>query len=159
MKHNIFQFEQNFLAHKPKPIDLFLFSLPLKFKVRYSHETSVFLVFQASGQLKVQFVFSLCLHTGCTIRCIFHKWRLQAWVHGCVIPAPALLRVMVGTLACYKMKFCPRRICKRRKNYNFTLLKRIHSKAENSMDFNMWSHIEFLLIFSSFWILGCLEST
>lgn len=25
MKHNIFQFEQNFLAYKPKPIDLFLF--------------------------------------------------------------------------------------------------------------------------------------
>lgn len=54
MKHNIFQFEQNFLTYKPKPIDLFLFSLPLNSKVGYSHKMSVLLRFQTSGQLKVQ---------------------------------------------------------------------------------------------------------
>lgn len=120
MKHNIFQFEQNFLAYKPKPIDLFLFSLLLNSKVRYSHEMSVLLIFHTSGQLKVQFLLSLCLFTGYTI---FHHWGFQSWLHGCVIPAPALLKMMVDTLNCYKIKFCPKNICKSRKNYSFTLFK------------------------------------
>lgn len=123
MKHNIFQFERNFLAYKPKPIDLFLFSLPLSSKVRYPHEMSVLLIFQTSGQLKVQFLFSLCLHTGCAVGCIFHPWRFQAWLHGRVVPVPALLRVMVGTLNCYRIKFFPRKFCKSKKNYSFALFK------------------------------------
>lgn len=98
------------------------------------------------------------MHTGCTFRCIFHKWRLQTWLQGCVIPYPALLRVMVGTLNCYKIKFCPWKICKSGKSTILPSVRRIHSKAENSREFNMWNHIV-SPGFSFSWVLDCLEST
>ena len=110
MKHNNFQFQWNFLVQNPKPTDLFLFTFYIELQNQIFSQVKSFTDFKPLVTEKHVFCFSLGLQIRCIVSSNLHIWVMQTWLYGCVVPAPALFRGMLGTVNCYKKNLCTRKI-------------------------------------------------